>query len=251
MKNKISLIIAWFILGTIHSSAGSSENKAQFQFANISLTENSWDYASLQYNINDVNTGEGFAIPSYMIGYEVKDKSGSVLAKGQGTHISTMDSKLGSEEEYTIVISTLVNGEKLTHTICRKASPKKFTMKVNPTDLDNNHLQYTFSRPKFNNRNETENIRIAASDVELNIALNNVSYKIQAGANHPALAEQEDYCMLKSEMEKQVSEGHVVEMAIEPRAEFKGHVYTDAPAYYQITAGGTTEVSSLDPIASK
>ena len=251
MKKITSALIACFVLAATYTFAGETSNNVQFQFANTDLVQNSWDYASLHCGINDLNSGQVFDIPASMITYEVKDKSGNVVSKGIGSSISIQDAKMGSEEEYTIVVSTLINGQKITHTLCKKASPKKFAMKLNPTDLDHNHLAYTFTRPKFNNPNETENVPTAASDVQVNIMLNNTSYKIQVGAGHPALAAQADYITLKNEMKKLAAEGRVAEIDIEPKLVFKGEVYTDTQTYYQVTGSSFREVSSLDPIASK
>ena len=251
MKKITSALIACFVLAATLTFAGETENNVQFQFANIDLAQNSWDHASLHCGINDLNSGQVFEIPVSLINYEVKDRSGNTVSRGIGSYVNIMDSKLGSEEEYTIVVSTLINGQKISHTLCKKASPKKFAMKLNPSDLDHNHLAYTFTRPKFNNPNETENVPTAASDVQVNIMLNNTCYKIQVGAGHPTLANQADYITLKNEMKKLLADGRVAEIDIEPKLVFKGEVYTDNQTYYQVTGSGYREVSSLDPIASK
>ena len=251
MKRITSALIACFVLGATYTFAGETSSNVQFQFANIDLVQNSWDYASLHCGINDLNSGQVFEIPASMITYEVKDKSGNVVSKGIGSGISIQDAKMGSEEEYTIVISTMINGQKIAQTLCKRASPKKFAMKLSPADLDRDHLVYTFTRPKFNSRNETENIPTAASDVQINIMLNNTSYKIKVGAGHPALAAQADYITLRHEMKKLAAEGRVAEIDIEPVLVFKGEVYTDTQTYYQVTGSSFREVSSLEPIASK
>jgi hypothetical protein len=252
MKKTTLLFIALLGLGSLNTFAGTNENnKAQFQFTAVNMTQNSWDYASLNYNVNDLNTGESLEIPSFLINYEVKDKAGNIVSNGSGLYLNVNDAKLGSEEDYTVVVSTMINGQRVSQAICRKASPKKFAMKVNAADLDKDNLAYTFTRPKFNNRNETENIQISPSDVSLNIALNNTAYKIDAGKNHTNLNDQPGYQALKSNLKDLRKEGKTAEMTIEPTLVFKGEVYTDNQSYYEVTAKGITEVPSLDAVASK
>jgi hypothetical protein len=250
--NKIKhLLTSFLVISSLYTFAGASESNVQFQFTNISINQDNWDFAFLQYNVNDLNTGEAIELPSYLINYEIKDKTGDVLSKGSGIYMNIADSKMGSEEEYTIVVSTVINGQKVTHTICKKASPKKFSMKVKAGDLDNNNLAYTFTRPKFKNPGQTENIRLAVADVQVNVTLNNTTYTIQAGSGHQALVDQPAYQNLTEEMKKLEAEGRVAEMTIVPRMIFKGQVYSDNQTYYQVTVGNITEVSSLDATASK
>jgi hypothetical protein len=260
MKNTILLLSALFALGFQNTFAGSSaeNNKVQFQFTAVNLTQNSWDYAFLNFNVNDLNTGEPLSIPSFLINYEIKDKEGSVVSNGTGLYMSIKDAKLGSQEDYTIVVSTIINGQKISQSVCKKASPKKFVMKVTASGADlesgalaSNDLSYTFTRPKFSNRNESENLQISPSDVSVNIALNNTTYKIEAGSNHPNLDMQASYQNLKSDLKKLTKDGKNVEMTIEPTLVYKGEIYTDSQSFYEVTANGFTEVSSLEAVASK
>ena len=259
MKNTI-LFICLFAFVSQNTFAGgvAEKSKAQFQFTALDLTQNSWDYAFLNFNVNDLSTGESLPIPSFLINYEVKDKAGNVVSIGTGLYMNIMDAKLGSEEDYTVVVSTMINGQKVSQSVCKKASPKKFAMKVNAdgaslesAGLAGSDLWYTFTRPKFRNQNESENIQISPSDVSINIALNNTTYKIQAGANHPQLADQANYQNLKSDLKKLTQDGKSAEMTIVPTLVFKGEVYTDTQNYYEVTAAGITAVSSMEAVASK
>jgi hypothetical protein len=245
---KILLLTVWFLSAGFHAFAGSN---LQLQFTNISIIQNNWDHAYLRYSVSDLNTGQAIDMPSYMISYEIKDKAGMLLSKGSDIHMDIADSKLGSEEEYTIIISAVINGQELAYTICGKASPKKFAMKVKAADLDADNLSYTFTRPKFKNPALTENISVAAADVQVDVILDNTTYTIQAGSDHQALADQPAYKDLTKEMKKLADEGRVVDMSIGPRMIFRGQVYTDNQSYYQITACGIVEVSALDATASK
>jgi hypothetical protein len=251
MKKIIPLFIALLALGSLSAIAGNTTEaaKAQFQFTTVNVIQNSWDYACLNYNVNDLNTGETLEIPSFLINYEIKDKAGNIVSSGTGLYMNVMDAKLGSEEDYTITIYTMINGQRVSQSLCRKASPKKFAMKVTASDLDNGNLAYTVTRPKYSNRNETESIQISPSDVSVNIALNNNTYRINAATTH--VTDQASYQALKSEMKNLTKDGRNVEMTVEPTLVFKGEVYTDNQSYYEVTAAGITEVHSLDAVASK
>lgn len=260
MKKITTLIIAFVVLSLQNAFAGSNAEtaKAQFQFTSVELTQNSWDYAMLHFNVNDQATGENLDIPSFLINYEIKDKAGMVISKGSGLYINTMDAKMGSQEDYTISVYTMINGQKISKSICKKASPKKLSMKVDINGasiesgaLANDKLSYSFTRPKFSNPNETEDIQIDAANLTLNIALANNTYKIDAGSNHTKVADQASFQNLKNDLKKLTKGGKDVQMTVEPVLVYKGEVYTDNQSYYDVTASGITEINSLEAVASK
>jgi hypothetical protein len=259
MKKLIPSFIALLVLSFQTSFAGNGPelNQSQFKFTTVDLTQNSWDYAYLHYNVNDLNTGETLEIPSFLINYEVKDKAGAVVSKGSGLYMNVMDAKLGSEEDYTISIYTMINGQKVSQCITKKASPKKLAMKVDVAKsvetgaLASDDIAYSFTRPKFSNRSESENLNISPSDVYVNIALNDKEYKIEAGANHPKISEQASYQALQNDLKTMTADGKNAEMTVKPVLTFKGEKYTDNQSFYEVTAQGFTEVNSLEEVASK
>lgn len=258
MKKIVPILMIVLAAGFQTVFAGNGPEKNSFQFTAVNLTQNSWDYAYLHFNINDQNTGDALEIPSFLINYEIKDHTGNVVAKGSGLYMNIMDAQLGSEEDYTIVISTMINGQKVSHSVCKKASPKKLAMKIDingsnleATALAGNDIKYSVTRPKFSNRGETENVQITPSDVELNIALNNTTYKINTGANHPKYTEQADYQALKAELTKLTADGKTAQMTVEPTLTFKGDILTDSQSFYEVTANNISEVSSFEAVASK
>lgn len=264
MKKIIQLLVTLLAFGTMTAFAGSTpenntNNKTQFQFTTLNLTQNSWDYAFLNYNVTDASTGEALSIPSFLINYEVKDKAGNTVAQGSGLYMNVMDSRLGSEEDYTIVISTMINGQKVSRSVCKKASPKKFAMKVDASGADlqsgalaSNDLNYTVTRPKFGNRSENESLQIDPSDISVNIALNNNTYRIEAGPNHPKVTEQASYQALTADLKQMTKDGKDIQMTVQPVLKFKGDTYTDTQSYYDVTASGIVEVNPLDAaVASK
>ena len=260
MTKITTLFIALLVLSLQNVFAGSTteNNSAQFQFTRVELTQNSWDYAMLQFNVNDLATGENLDIPSFLINYEIKDNTGSVVSKGSGLYMNVMDAKMGSQEDYTIVVYTMINGQKVSQSLCKKASPKKLSMKVavNGSNIEsgalaNDQLTYSFTRPKYSNPNENENVLIDAADVSLNIALANTTYKIDASANHTKVAAQISFQNLTKELAKLTKDGKDIQMTLEPVLVYKGEIYTDTQSYYDVTATGITEINSLEAVASK
>jgi len=262
MKNTTLFFIGLLIIGlsteTFAGNPTTEKAKAQFQFSTTDLTQNSWDYSLLNYKVTDTKTGESINIPTFLINYEVKDKTGNVVSMGTGKYLSLMDTKLGSEEDYTVEISTMINGEKVSQAIERKASPKKLAMKVdvNGANLESgalakDELAYSVTRPKFNHPDQAENIQLGASDVELNIAMNGNTYKIDAGTNHPKISDQPGYQALKNDLDKLTAQGIATQMTIEPTLKLKGEVITDRPSLYDITANGISQVKTDEAVADK
>jgi hypothetical protein len=260
MKKILPLFIGLVVLNFQNIFAGAPENtKPQFQFTTFDVTQNSWDYALLHYNINDLATGEALEIPSFLINYEVKDKTGATVSKGSGLYVRIADTRLGSQEDYTLVVSTTINGQKISRSVCKKASPKQLAVKVNAngTDLDDitGNLSYSLTRTKFSNPTQAENIQIDLSDVSVAIALDNCSscatYKIDAGPNHAKLADQAGYKNLQKDIKKMTKDGKDVQMTVEPMLVFKGETYKDTQSRYEVTAGGISEINTLDAVADK
>ena len=265
MKKITPLFIALILFSSQNIFAGSPEpkdtKKAEFQFTAFGVTQNSWDYALLHYNINDLATGETLEIPSFLINYEVKDKTGSTVASGSGLYVKIQDTKLGSEEDYTIIVSTMINGEKICQTLSKKASPKKFAMKVDANGANPangalaNDISVTCSRPKYSNPNESENIQLNPSDVSVAVVLDNCTncgtYKIDAGANHPKLADQADYKNLEKQVAMLTRDGQNVQMTINPTITFKGEVYKDSQSSYDVTASSVSEIPTLEAVATR
>jgi len=261
MKKLLTLIPTLYVLFTATAFAATpgESPKAAFKFTSFEVKQNSWDYALLSYNVTDVNTGEPLSIPSFLINYEVKDRSGNVVSKGSGLYINVKDTKLGSLEDYTVEVSTMINGEKLSQSICRKASPKKLAMKLSTEGTDLNALasagdlpSLTFSRPKFNRPEVDEKIQVTPSEMSFNVALNGNNYMIETGKGKPALTEQANYQAMIQELKKLNDEGQNPHMVVEPVAVFQGEVYTDnTNHHYELTAKGIVETTLEEEMASK
>lgn len=252
-KSTLAAILS--IIGVQLFAAGNTSNH-HFEFGKLEANQNSWDYVHLRYGINDATTGESIDLPTSMLSYEVKDKSGNSLAIGTGTYVQVADSKLGSEEDYTIKVFATVNGEVISQTVCRKASPKTANIKLEtkPTsfnqDLAKSSFSYSFTRPKFDKPNEQEMLLIVPSEIYVEVGLqcceNSIRYKMPLGKGNLA----PETAIFENTISKLVKEGQDVVVGFEPALIFKGEVYKDSPYYYEVTAG-TTDNSLKPVLASK
>ena len=252
MKNLTQTVLSLMMLAGYSSFAGTTTEekpKSQFQFVNLDATQNSWDYSYLHYTVKDQTTGDVIEVPSFLIKYEVTDKKGAVVATGKGAYVNTADTKLGSEENYTIRLSTMINGQQVSQAIEKTASPKSVSVKMESKPLQsadalaNYNFEYTFTRPKFNNPEVAEKIQIDPSAVSIDVAVANCLGCGNAG--HIQIKGAADYVALEK-MIKSMTKGNK-DVIVEPSIAFKGEVYKDTDNYYAATANGIRSVDSLEP----
>ena len=167
MENIKLLILACIALISTCTFAGNTLEtaKPEFQFTALEVVPTSWDHAMLRYNINDMSTGEVLDIPTFLLNYEVKDNTGKTVSNGSGLYISIADAKLASQEDYTIIVSTTVNGTKISRSVCKKASPKRLQISINSglAHGAKEALSYNVTRPKYSNPAESENIKTSGN----------------------------------------------------------------------------------------
>ena len=250
---KLTLCLAALLMISGYTFAGGNveQTKSQFQFVNIEATQNSWDYSYMHYNVKDQTTGDIIEVPSFLIKYEVKDKSGNIVASGKGAYVAVADIKLGSEEDYTISLSTMVNGQKVSESIDRKASPKTVAIKLgNPGgDLASANFEYTFTRPKFNNPEVAEKIQLDPTAITMDVAVANCTSCANANFNHIQLKGADDYKHLEKTI-KSMAKGNK-NVILEPSIAFKGENYKDSQNSYQATASGISVLDNNAAVADK
>jgi hypothetical protein len=232
--------------------AGGNEVKSasQFQFVDLQATQNSWDYSFMHYNVKDQTTGDVIEVPSFLIKYEVTDKEGKTVASGKGAYVNVADNKLGSEENYTIHLSTMINGQQVSQSIEKTASPKRVSVKLEnkadelaPEALANYNFEYTFTRPKFNNPDAVEKIQVDPSAITVDVAVANC---LGCGTNnHIKLSSPADYKALEKTI-KAMTKGNK-DVILEPSIAFKGETYKDSDNYYAATANSIRTVDALEP----
>ena len=241
----------------IFAGGNGSISPDHYEFGKVEAEQNSWDYVHLNYSVNNTKTGESEEIPSSMIQYQVKDKSGKDISTGTGTYINVNDTKLGSEEDYTIKVSTIINGEMLSHAFCKKASPKYASIKLEPKsasvckDLtEKGGFSYSFTRPKFNNPNLQEMLLIVPSDIYVEVGLQCCESSIKYKMSLLNTTVKSETALLENTISKLVKDGQDVVVGFEPALIFKGEVYKDMPYYYEVTAG-TNDGTAKPVLASK
>jgi hypothetical protein len=243
MKKSILFLSALLVV-TLTTFAGGAveQSKSQFQFVNIEATQNSWDYSYMHYNVKDQTTGDIIEVPSFLIKYEVKDKSGNIVATGKGAYVAVADNKLGSQEDYTISLSTMVNGQKVSESIERKASPKSVAIKLGSAggDLASASFEYTFTRPKFNNPDAVEKIQLDPSAITVDVAVAN---------NHIQLRNADDYKNLEKTI-KSMTKGNK-NVILEPSIAFKGESYKDSQNSYAANGNSIRAFDNDAAVADK
>lgn len=242
---KISIALIALIAGTLPSVAGGIEpsKPSKFQFVNVDATQNSWDYSYMHYNVKDEATGDIIEVPSFLIKYEVKDKAGKTVATGKGAYVSTADTKLGSEENYTIHLSTMINGQEVSQNVEKTASPKKVSVKIDANHGDAVALDYSFSRPKFNDPGVQEKIQVDPTAVTVDVAVASC-----AGCNTGntiRINGPEDVKNLSKAIKSMTKGNH--EVIIEPSIAYRGETYKDNDNMYAATASGIRAIDPLEP----
>ena len=96
-----------------------------YQFAAVECTSESPGHIHISCKVNEETTGNKVELPTDLINYDVRNKDGQILSSGHGNSALVDESKLQSEEEYTINVYALVNGDIVSQTVSMKASAKK------------------------------------------------------------------------------------------------------------------------------
>jgi|GEM_PF-4139322 len=96
-------------------SAASSD----FQLSSVECKQLNADHVQLTCKMSD-NT----ELSSNLVNYDVKNSEGTVIASGYGTDVFVDSKKLQSEEEYSIIVYAIVNGNAVSQTVTRKAAAK-------------------------------------------------------------------------------------------------------------------------------
>ena len=98
---------------------------AYYQFSNIECTQAGSDYVHIACKVSDAATGDEAELPTTLINYDVKDKSGNILSSGFGSSVYIDESKMDANTEYSINVYALVNGTVISQTVNRKSGTAK------------------------------------------------------------------------------------------------------------------------------
>jgi hypothetical protein len=109
------LLAAAFVVCSLSVSASNSD----FQLSSVECTQINTDHVLLTCKMSDKTE-----LSSNLINYDVKNSEGNVISSGYGTDVFVDSKKLASEEEYSIVVYAIVNGNAVSQTVTRKAAAK-------------------------------------------------------------------------------------------------------------------------------
>jgi len=100
----------------IVSSLVASASSSDYQISNVECTQINADHIHLSCKMSDKTE-----LSASLINYDVKNSEGHVISSGNGTTVFVDNTKLASDEEYSIVIYAIVNGNAVSQTVTRKA----------------------------------------------------------------------------------------------------------------------------------
>ncbi len=115
MKLTKLLTASALIVSSFFAGASSSD----YQIANVECTQINADHFHLACKMSDKTE-----LSPSLINYDVRNSEGLVISSGNGTTVFVDNKKLTSEEEYTIVIYAIVNGNAVSQTVTRKGPVK-------------------------------------------------------------------------------------------------------------------------------
>ncbi len=104
------------IAGSYIMNAASSD----YQLSTIECTQINADHIRLSCKMSDKSE-----LSASLINYDVKNSEGNVISSGNGNTVYVDNSKLASDEEYSIVIYAIVNGNAVSQTVTRHAPTKE------------------------------------------------------------------------------------------------------------------------------
>jgi hypothetical protein len=224
-------------------------SKGTYRFAKLEATETSWDYTSLIYHITDAS-GHTIEVPPSQISYIVSDKGGDIISSGKGIFVSINDTRLQSEEDYTITITAHVKKENISQTIYRKASPKKLMLRQ-----QGNSFAYTLVRPRYSSPGDYEPLRVNASDMSIDVAFAGckecATLKISNNASHTTLSDEGSYKIFENTIREMTDKGKHIQLILQPTINHKGSSIKYAQSYYEVTPDTVREIPALPATADK
>ena len=116
----LALSFACFSLAHAGTITGST-----YEFAAVECTPESPGHIHISCKVNEASTGDKVELPTDLINYDVRNKDGQIIASGRGNSAVVDESKMESEEEYTINVYALVNGDIVSQSVSMKAPVKK------------------------------------------------------------------------------------------------------------------------------
>lgn len=249
MKRILLTIALTFVVGGLSIFAAndtSGPEKSKYKFSKLEATETSWDFTSIIYTITDA-TGHEVNVPPTQITYVVRDKSHNEISAGKGIFVSINDTKMESEEDYSISITaTIGKKDKITQAIYRKASAKKLILKQQGYSFS-----YKMMRPKYSNPSEYENLNIKAESMSVEVAFANckncAAFKLSGNANHATLTDAGSIRVFESMLYDMTQRGQKVQLMLQPTVNQKAGAVKYATSYFEVTPNTLKELDLDQP----
>ena len=124
MKLKKTIFASALALSTLFANAAGTAGTptSDYQLGNIECTQINPDHVHLSCKLSNSATGDQSELSASLINYDVKNSEGKVIASGYGTTVFVDSTKLTADEEYSIIVYAIVNGNVVSQTISRKTS---------------------------------------------------------------------------------------------------------------------------------
>ena len=105
------------------NATGSSLTPSDNQLSTIECTEINADHLHLTCKLSN-SAGDQSELNSALINYDVKNSEGKVISSGYGNTVYVDNSKLESQEEHSVIVYAVVNGNVVSQTVVRHAPAK-------------------------------------------------------------------------------------------------------------------------------
>lgn len=219
-----------------------------YKFSRLEATETSWDHTSIIYSITNA-AGHEVAVPPAQITYTVLDKRSNPIASGKGIYVDINDTKLESEENYSITITAHVKKETITQSIYRKASPKKLVLQQYGSSF-----AYKVMRPKYSSPEDYEKLNVQAVSMSVEATVANCrdcsTIRINDSSPRTTLSDRDSYSSFEQKVNNMMDRGRKVQIMLRPTVTTKDGYYRYAESYFEVSPNAIQELHVGDATAS-
>ncbi len=251
MRKIISILLFAVICGMSTFAKGDRPDPQAtggYRFARLEATETSWDHTSIIYSITDA-AGHEVSVPASQITYTVRDKRSNPIASGKGVFVDINDTKLESEENYSITITARVHKESITQSIYRKASPKKLVLQQY-----GNSFAYKVMRPKYSSPEDYEKLNIQPLSMSVEATVANCrdcsTIRITDSSPHATLSDPDSYSNFETKVNNMMQRGKKVQVMLRPTVTTRDGYYRYAESYFEVSPNTVQELHVGDATAS-
>ncbi|MBS1622892.1 MAG: hypothetical protein JST83_02660 [Bacteroidetes bacterium] len=259
MRKIICIILLLTTIGGMSTSARGDRPRKEtksaasaaggYKFDRLEATETSWDHTSIIYRITDAE-GREVSVPASQITYTVRDQRSNPIAYGKGIFVDINDTKLESEENYSIAITAHIHKESITQSIYRKASPKKMVLQQYGTSF-----AYKVMRPKYSSPTDYEKLNVQAISMSVEAVVANCrdcsTVRITDNSPHTTLSDADSYSSFDQKINNMMDRGRKVQVMLRPTVTTKDGYYRYAESYFEVSPTRIQELHVGDATAAE